>query len=124
MRDVQIFGIIMAIITLAAMYELIRRQNIKEKYAGLWLLAAVGLVIIAIYPHVLDLAATVTGVSTGPNLLFLVGGLVVTLVCVHLSVEVSRAEDRSRALAEEIGLLRLELEKRLSTSARPVDGED
>lgn len=111
MGTVQIFGFVCALLALTAMFELIRRQNIKEKYTVLWMLTAVAIVVIAIYPRVLDLIADATGIASGPNVLLLVGGLVITLVCVQLSIEVSRLEDRSRALAEEIGLLRLELAK-------------
>lgn len=117
MGHVQVFGFICAALALTAMFELIRRQNIKEKYTVLWMLTAVAIAVVAIYPHLLDSMADATGIKSGPNLLLLVGGLVVTVVCVQLSVEVSRLEDRSRALAEEIGLLRLEIQK----SQPPVD---
>ena len=112
MRHVQVFGLIAAAITIAAMFELIRRQNIKEKYIVLWVFTAIAIAVIAIYPPVIDILADATGVQSGPNVLLLVGGLVVTVVCVQLSIEVSRLEDRSRALAEEIGLLRLELARK------------
>lgn len=112
MRQVQIFGLICAAIAIAAMFELIRRQHVKEKYLVLWGFTAIAIAAIAIYPNLIDIVADATGVQSGPNVLLLVGGLVVTIVCVQLSVEVSRLEDRSRALAEEIGLLRLELAKK------------
>lgn len=118
MHNVQVFGLVCAVLAIAAMFELIRRQNIKEKYLVLWLLTAVAIVVVALYPHLLDLIADVTGIKAGPNVLLLVGGLVVTVVCVHLSVEVSRLEDRTRALAEEIGLLRLETKK----ASEAIDG--
>jgi hypothetical protein len=109
METVRIFGFICAALALTAMFELIRRQHIKEKYTVLWMLTAIAIVAVAIYPRVIDLIADATGIRSGPNVLLLVGGLVIIVVCVQLSIEVSRLEDRSRALAEEIGLLRLEL---------------
>lgn len=112
MNHLQISGLVSAALAIVVMFELIRRQNIKEKYAVLWLLTAVAMLAVAAYPHGLDLLADLLGISSGPNVLILVGGLAVTVVCVHLSVEISRLEDRTRALAEELGLLRLELAKR------------
>lgn len=111
MLNIRIFGLICAALALLAMFELVRRQNIKEKYTVLWLFTAVAILVVALDPSILDSLADITGIKSGPNVLLLVGGLVVTIVCVHLSVEVSRLEDRTRALAEEIGLLRLELHK-------------
>lgn len=111
MLNTRIFGLICAVLALIAMFELIRRQNVKEKYTVLWFMTAIAIVVVALDPGILDLFADLTGIKSGPNVLLLVGGLVVVIVCVHLSVEVSRLEDRTRALAEEIGLLRLELHK-------------
>ena len=62
---------------------------------------------LAIFPGLLDLIADALGVRSGPNLLFLIAVIALGLVCVHLSVEVSRLEDRNRTLAEEVGLLNL-----------------
>ena len=115
MAHVQIFGFICAAVAIAAMFELIRRQNIKEKYIVLWIVTAVAIAIIAIHPGVIDIAADATGIQAGPNVLFLITGLAITVVCVQLSIEISRLEDRSRALAEELGLLRLELAKHVQS---------
>lgn len=120
MSNVRVFGFIAAALALGTMYELIKRQNIKEKYAALWLFAGCGIAVVAIYPHLIDLVADLTGIKAGPNVLLLVGGLLLTLVCVQLSVEISRMADRERALAEELGLLRLQLE-RVQDQATPRD---
>lgn len=109
-----VFGVIGSIV----MFELLRRRQVKEKYAVLWLLVGMGIVVLAVFPGLLDLSARAVGVKSGPNLLFLVTGLVLLLVCVHLSWEVSRLEDRSRALAEELGILRLELDTLRDESRR------
>jgi hypothetical protein len=93
------------------MAELLRRGQLKEKYAVLWLLVGAAMLVLAIWPQLVDTVAKAVGVKSGANLLLFVGVLVLTLVCVHLSWEVSRLEDRSRALAEEIGVLRLQVEK-------------
>lgn len=112
MGRVEIFAISGAVVTLTAMFEMIRRGNIKEKYTVLWTFMALCIAVVAFYPRIVDLVADATGIRSGPSVVLVVGGLIITMVCVQLSVEVSRLEDRSRALAEEIGLLRLEMAKR------------
>ena len=107
----RIFGLVVAAIALTSMVELLRRQTIKEKYLAFWMFTAVVVAAVAIYPPIVDEVAMLTGIKSGPSVVLVVGGLIVMLVCVHLSAEVSRLEDRSRALAEEVGLLRLELER-------------
>ncbi len=44
-------------------------------------------------------------------MLFFVAALMHLMVCVQLSWEVSRLEDETRALAEEVAILRLEAQK-------------
>jgi len=52
------------------------------------------------------------GVKSPPNLLVVVAALFLLMVCVYLSWEAGRLEDKTRALAEEVALLRNELEER------------
>ena len=106
------FVLAAGLVTVAFMFELLRRRQLKEKYTVLWLLVGALMLLFAAWPELLNDLATATGVKSGPNLLLFGGVLVLTVVCVHLSWEVSRLEDKSRALAEEIGLLRLEVEQR------------
>lgn len=100
------------LISVGLMIELLRRRQLKEKYAVLWVVVGAGMLLLAVWPGLLDMTARLVGVKSGPNLLLFVAALLLIVVCVHLSWEVSRLEDRSRALAEEIGLLRLELDHR------------
>lgn len=100
------------IVSVAFMVELLRRRQLKEKYAVLWIIVGAGMLLLAAWPGLLDMTARALDIKSGPNLLLFVAALLLILVCVHLSWEVSRLEDRSRALAEEIGLLRLELDRR------------
>ena len=106
------------LIAVGLMVELLRRRQLKEKYAVLWVVVGAGMLLLAIWPGLLDMTARALSVKSGPNLLMFVAALVLIVVCVHLSWEVSRLEDRSRALAEEVGLLRLELDRRPPPAAQ------
>jgi hypothetical protein len=100
-----------AVGVIGVMVELLRRRQLSEKYAALWLVVGIVVVVVAAAPQVLRAAADVVGVETPSNLLFFVGMLTLLSVCVHLSWETSRLEDETRCLAEEVALLRLQLER-------------
>jgi hypothetical protein len=104
---------------------MLRRRQLREKYAVLWLTASVFVALFAIFPRTLSALANVTGVESPANLLFFVSALVLLVVCVQLSYEVSRLEDETRALAEELGILRLELDqsRRGQDPTRPLPGD-
>jgi hypothetical protein len=104
--SVQWVAVVAGAVTIVGMFELLRRQHVKEKYAVLWVLAALAIAVLALFPRLLDVVADALNIASGPNLLFLIVLIVLGLVCVHLSVAVSRLEEQNRTLAEEIGLLR------------------
>ncbi|MDG4831142.1 DUF2304 domain-containing protein [Solwaraspora sp. WMMD1047] len=95
------------LLLLAAILELLRRRQLREKYALLWL--AVGLVIVplALFPRLLDGVAEAAGVVSGVSLVLFLGLVFLLVVTAHLSWEVSRLEEETRTLAEELALLRL-----------------
>ncbi|MFC6705037.1 DUF2304 domain-containing protein [Flexivirga alba] len=106
----QIFGAALGLVTLGSMYLLIRRGWLKEKYTLVWLLAALGTLVVAAYPPIIDVGANALGVHQGPNLLFLLAVLAIMLICLQLSVEASTLTYKCRALAEDVAILRHEVE--------------
>lgn len=106
-----IVPLIGAVICLVTIGELLRRRQLREKYAVLWLLVGTGVAVLAIFPSLLDGLSRALGVVVPANLLFF-GALVLLLsVSVHQSWELSRLEDETRKLAEDLAILRLEVEK-------------
>jgi len=101
---------VLAVVTVAAIVYLLRSRRIREKYAAAWIALATAIVILGAFPGVLVALARFLGVQTPVNLLFLVSGLVLLVVCVQFSVEISQLEEETRTLAEEVALLRLDFE--------------
>jgi len=91
---------------LAFILELLRRRQLQEKYAILWLAVGILTIPLAIFPGIINVAARALGVAYGVNLILFLGLVFLLLVCIHLSWEVSRLEEETRTLAEEIALMR------------------
>ncbi len=100
---------VIGIVSMLAILRLVRRRQLRAKYSFLWLAVGVAFVVLGLSPGLLDWAAKKAGVAYAPDLLFLVGTLFLVLVVMHLSWELSRLEDRTKTLAEEIALLRTEV---------------
>jgi hypothetical protein len=88
-----------------------RRRTLREKYAVLWLVVGVGQLVLAAFPRLLDAFAQLLGVADPPNLLAFAGIVFLLGVTAHLSWESSRLEDETRVLAEEIAMLRHQVEE-------------
>ena len=96
---------LVSVATLLFILELVRRRQLREKYAWLWLGVGVVALLMSLARGVLDRLATALGIDYGPSALFLFSTLFLMLVSAHLSLEVSRLEEKTRKLAEEIALL-------------------
>ncbi|MFF7249480.1 DUF2304 family protein [Embleya sp. NPDC008237] len=92
--------------------ELLRRRQLREKYAVLWLVVGLIVVPLGAFPKMLDSVATSVGVQSGVSLVLFLGFVFLLLTCIHLSWESSRLEEETRSLAEEVALIRTELVER------------
>lgn len=121
---------VFAIFVLAVILSLLLRRKLREKYAILWLLVGFAMLVLAVIPPLLGWFADLLGVAVPSNLVFALAMGLLILVAVHLSWELSTAEDEVRRLAEEVAILRNAIERiedsvvGLRTGdARPSTGE-
>ena len=110
MTGVHLVALVSAVVTLVVIIELSRRRHLHPKYAALWLSVGVVLAVFAISPGLFNRLAHAMGVISPPALLTVLAALFLLMVCVYLSWEVGRLEDKTRVLAEELALLRTELD--------------
>lgn len=101
---------VVGLLVLAVILELLRRRRLREKYAVLWIVVGLGVVPLAIFPRGLDWVASVLGVASGVSLVLFMGLVLLLLICIHLSWEVSQLEEETRTLSEEIALIRTRLD--------------
>jgi hypothetical protein len=109
-----------ALAVLAFMVELLRRRQLQEKYAILWLAVSIVILPMAFFPPIINNVAEALGIKSGVSLVLFLGIVFLLMVTVHLSWEVSRLEEETRTLAEDLALLRSELGRPRDTSAVPA----
>lgn len=108
MGNIAAFLLALAIVGLVV--EMLRRKKLREKYAALWLIVGVATLVLAAFPRLLNIVAEFVGVQLPSNLLFAMSILMLLGVCLHLSWEISVVEDETRTLAEEVAILRVQIE--------------
>ena len=117
---------VLVALSIIGIVVLVRRRHLKAKYSLLWLSLGAVMVIIAAVPGLLDWTADRLGIWYQPTLLILLGLALLLLIAVHFSYELTRSENRTRELAEQLALLRLrvtELQRSIDTS-EPVKTSD
>jgi hypothetical protein len=102
-----------SVILVLVVFELIRSRRLRERYALLWLLTGVVLVILSAWRGGLNTIAGWLGVrGYPPAVLFAVGLLFVIVVLLHYSTVISRLSDQNVVLAQRLALLETKLTER------------
>ncbi len=108
--------VILTLATLLFILRLVRRHKLRAKYSVLWVSLGAGLALVAAAPVLLEGISDAIGVKTPAFTFILMAITFLLILSLHFSWELSRLEDRTRALGEECALLRQELE-RVATEA-------
>ncbi len=105
----QILAIAMAIVLLVVVILLLRSYVLPEKYAIVWLLAAVAAIVLSAWPGLLDAIASFFGIASAINLLFVGAFFVVFLLLMQISLELARTRDELRRALQKLAI---EIEKK------------
>ena len=111
---VSIAATIASLLLLLGVLELVRRRRLREKYALLWIVTAIVLLILSVWRGAVTSIAQALGVSYGPAVIFAVGAVFVLVVLLHYSTVISALTDRTVVMAQRIAIL----EERIATLER------
>jgi hypothetical protein len=105
----QIIALIATLGIFLLILELVRRRRLVERYALLWMAAAVFLLVLAIWSDGLDVIADAMGIKEPANAIFILAFGMVFLLLLNFSVATSRLSEETKILAQESGRLEQEL---------------
>ncbi len=100
----EIVLLIAVAVILAVVIEVVRRRRLSESYALLWIGVAVIGALLALARPLVDRLSKEVGIVYGTSLVFALAILFLLIVCINLSMHVSRLEQRVEALAQELAL--------------------
>jgi len=109
--QVQIVSILGSALVMLLVFHLIRRRKLREEYALLWFGASLVLILVAVWRDSLEYAARLLGVAYPPSVLLLGVIAVGFLLAMHYSVSLSQLAEQNQRLAQELALLRHDLER-------------
>jgi hypothetical protein len=113
-----IFGIVSSALVVMAVFELLRRRQVRERHAVWWVIASLFALLVSIFPSLLEGLAKAVGVAAPINLGFFVTIVILFLLSVQHGAEFTNLEDKTRALAEQSAFLR----QRVEALERRLDG--
>jgi hypothetical protein len=121
---VQIVALVVTVLLLLLVLELVRRRQLVERYALLWIIVACTLLVLAIWTDLLNSAADAFGIEVPANFLFLAALGVIFVLLLHFSVATSRLSEETKILAQEVARLDSELRAAHANGAAPNGDQD
>jgi hypothetical protein len=112
--------IALAVVVSVLIFELVRRKRLMERYAILWLVAGVTVLVLAVWKGLLTTLSHAVGIAYPPSALFAVAFVFILAMLVHFSTTVSRLSDQNTILAQRLALLRQRLEQEQGDTAAPA----
>ena len=101
-----------SILLLVIVFELIRSRRLRERYALLWLLTALVMLVLSLWRSGLQTIADVVGIAYAPSALFVLGSLFILVVLLHYSTVISKLADQNMILAQRLALLEHQLNEK------------
>jgi hypothetical protein len=111
MDILKVLAIVSSFAVIVLVIELVRQGKLKERYSLLWLFSSSILLVFSLSRGVLDFFSRIVGIFYPPSLIFLLAFLFLILITLHFSVVISGLSEKIKKLAQEIALLRQDLEE-------------
>lgn len=115
----QLVSLCLTFAIIGVIVRMVRTRRLRAKYSFLWLMVGAVILVFTVVPGLLDWTARAAGVAYPPALLFLGAIVLLLLVAVHFSWELSRIEERSRTVTEELALALTRIDELEAEVRRP-----
>jgi len=118
---VSVAAAIASILLILVVLELIRGRRLKERYALLWLVTGVVLLVLSVWREGLTTIAGWLGVATyPPAILFAIATLFIIVVLLHYSTVLSQLDEQNMLLAQRLALLETEVDRLRDDGSGPT----
>ncbi len=107
----QIILIISSLLFFIYIFNMIQRRKIEVKFTLIWMGSSVGLIILAVFPNIIENLARVLYIKDPANALFLVIIAFLVVIVFSLSIAISKAYEKIKDLTQEFGILKLKVLK-------------
>ena len=110
---IQIIIAIGVLLALASIINMIRRKKLELRYALVWLLVGISVLILDCFPNLIAWISKQVGIASPVNMLFFFGFCFSLVIIFTLTMAMSRMSIRIKQLAQELALYRKESQTNL-----------
>lgn len=104
----RIILIVVSLLTLVFITRSVRNSKVKIEDAVLWFCFAGLLLVVSVFPGVFYWLASVTGVQTTSNFVFLFFIFILLVLCFRSSMRISQADTKIKELTQQLAIEKFE----------------
>lgn len=97
--------VIMSALLITLIFYLVRRGKLKERYAIIWILAGLTILIFAASDSVLFAVTALLGIKTPINTMFFLGVFFIIIINIGFSLTISNLTEQNKKIAQKLALL-------------------
>ena len=99
-------ALLVSLTFLVLVLNLVRRGRLKEEYTPIWVVVAVGIMMLSLWSDLLRGITHFIGAWTSSSTLFFLGEMFLLVLCLNYAVRLSRLSTQVKVLAQELALLK------------------
>ena len=111
MEVYQYFTAFLAVLFFIFVMVLIRRDSILMGAAFRWLILAISILVLGIFPQLADIAASIVGIAYSPILPVILACLLLMLKALIADIERARTQVKMDRIAQKLAMVEMELEQ-------------
>ena len=120
---IQIFAIIAVIIFFAIIFLLMKKNRFEPRYTLLWIFSGFVMLLLALFPRLLDWFARLVGIYTPVNALFAAIIFIILMLMISFTSIISKEKQEIVRLIQELAILENRV-RELEKSSKSDHGED
>lgn len=101
---IRIFMILFTLMFFWFITKTIKKSKMSKDLASIWILLAMGILILAIVPQIADVVAFLLGIETVSNVIFIITIFILFCLCFFLFIQVAVLEYRLNNLVQRLGI--------------------
>lgn len=110
----RVAALLVSTVFLGAVLTLVRRGKLREEYTPIWTVVALAIMVLSVWFDGLRYITRMVGAWAPSSTLFFFGVLFLLVLCLNYAVRLSSLTLHVKLLAQELAILRSELERRSS----------
>lgn len=113
MDRIQFISIVISLSMFLFVFNLVRKRKLKTEYSLIWLIVSIVFIVFSLWKNGIDWLAGVMGIAYAPSVLFLLLLFGIIMLLIEFSLIISKQAEKIKILAQEIGLIKHELEQKI-----------